>query len=203
VLVIARRTACEPSAPCEGREGVFVRLTTGATRQSKLYDVPVAKHPPWLRARNLRASVAVAAAGVAVVFVTSACGPAKSDVKTRHVRQALRLPGAPPISSRDRVYTADQASNTVSVINPKTDEVLGTIPLGTDLLGQILGPVDRGQVGVHGLGFSRDGRLLDVISVDSNAAQLIRTQNNELASTTYLGRSPHEGSCLRMARPSG
>jgi YVTN family beta-propeller protein len=101
---------------------------------------------------------------VAVVFVTSACAPAKSDVKTRHVRQALRLPGAPPISSRDRVYTADQASNTVSVINPKTDEVLGTIPLGPDLLGQILGPLDRGQVGVHGLGFSRDGRLLDVIT---------------------------------------
>jgi YVTN family beta-propeller protein len=85
------------------------------------------------------------------------------------------------------------ASNTVSVINPKTYEVLGTIPLGTDVLGQILGPVDRSQVGVHGLGFSRDGRLLDVISVDSNAAQLIRTQNNKLASTTYLGRSPHEG----------
>jgi len=192
-LVIARRTACEPSAPCEAREGVFVRLTTGATRQSKLYDVPVAKHPPWLRARNLRASVAVAAAGVAVVFVTSACAPAKSDVKTRHVRQALRLPGAPPISSRDRVYTADMASNTVSVINPKTDRVLGTIPLGTDVLGKLLGPVDRSQAGVHGLGFSRNGRLLDVISVNSNAAQLIRTQNNQVASTAYLGRSPHEG----------
>jgi YVTN family beta-propeller protein len=149
-----------------------------------------------MRARNLRAaraSVAAAAAGVAVVFITGACAPAKPDVKTRHLGQALRLLGAPPISSRDRVYTADMASNTVSVINPKTYEVLGTIPLGTDVLGQILGPVDRSQVGVHGLGFSRDGRLLDVISVDSNAAQLIRTQNNKLASTTYLGRSPHEG----------
>jgi YVTN family beta-propeller protein len=149
-----------------------------------------------MRARNLRAaraSVAAAAAGVAVVFITGACAPAKPDVKTRHLGQALRLLGAPPISSRDRVYTADMASNTVSVINPKTYEVLGTIPLGTDVLGQILGPVDRSQVGVHGLGFSRDGRLLDVISVDSNGAQLIRTQNNKLASTTYLGRSPHEG----------
>ena len=109
------------------------------------------------------------------------------------MRQGVGLPGTPPISSRDRVYTADMASNTVSVINPKTNEVLGTIPLGTDMLGQILGPLDRSQVGVHGLGFSRDGSQLDVISVDSNAAQLIRTQNNELASTTYLGRSPHEG----------
>jgi YVTN family beta-propeller protein len=146
-----------------------------------------------MRARNPRASVVGAAAAVAVVFTTGACSPATPNVKTRYVRQELRLRGGPPISSRDRVYTADMASNTVSVINPKTDEVLGTIPLGTDTLGRILGPLDRSQVGVHGLGFSRDGRLLDVISVDSNAAQLIRTQNNELASTTYLGRSPHEG----------
>jgi YVTN family beta-propeller protein len=137
--------------------------------------------------------VAAAAAGVALVLVAGAAGHAAPDVKSRHVRETVGLRGAPPISSRDRVYTADMTSNTVSVINPKTDEVLGTIPLGKDMLGQILGPVDRSQVGVHGLGFSRDGRLLDVISVDSNAAQLIRTQNNELASTTYLGRSPHEG----------
>jgi len=48
------------------------------------------------------------------------------------VVQAPALAGAQPISSRDRVYTADQVSNTVTVINPKTDEVLGTIPLGHD-----------------------------------------------------------------------
>jgi YVTN family beta-propeller protein len=155
--------------------------------------MPVAKRLPSLFPRNVRVPVAAAAAGVALVLVTGAADHATPDVKSRHVRQAVGLPGAPPISSRDRVYTADQASNTVSVINPKTDEVLGRIPLGTDRLGQILGPLDRGQVGVHGLGFSRDGRLLDVISVDSNAAQLIRTENNELASTTYVGRSPHEG----------
>jgi len=144
-----------------------------------------------MRVRNLRTPV-VAAAAMAVVF-TSACAPATPNVKTRLVPQALRHASAPPISSRDRVYTADMASNTVSVINPKTDRVLGTIPLGSEELGKILGPVDRSQVGVHGLGFSRDGRLLDVISIDSNAAQLIRTQNNEVSSTTYLGRSPHEG----------
>src|SRR4051812_24488324 len=98
-----------------------------------------------------------------------------------------------PISSRDRVYTADMASNTVSVIDPKTDVVLGTIPLGSASLGQILGPKDTGEVGVHGLGFSRDGRRLDVISVNSNAAQLIDTHDNKVVTTTYLGRSPHEG----------
>jgi YVTN family beta-propeller protein len=100
---------------------------------------------------------------------------------------------AQPISSRDRVYTADMASNTVSVIDPKTNVVLGTIALGQDGLGAILGPVDTGEVGVHGLGFSRDGRLLDAISVNSNAAQLIHTQTNRVATTSYVGRSPHEG----------
>jgi YVTN family beta-propeller protein len=85
------------------------------------------------------------------------------------------------------------ASNTVSVIDPKAGVVLGSIPLGSDSLGQILGPKDTGEVGVHGLGFSRDGRRLDVISVNSNSAQLIDTQNNKVLTTTYVGRSPHEG----------
>jgi YVTN family beta-propeller protein len=118
--------------------------------------------------------------------------PAVPPQAAGHVVQAPALPGAQAISSRDRVYTADQVSNTVSVINPKTNEVLGTIPLGHDRLDQILGPVDRTQVNVHGLGFSRDGHLLDVISVTSNAAQLIRTRSNAV-STSYVGRSPHEG----------
>jgi YVTN family beta-propeller protein len=110
-----------------------------------------------------------------------------------HVVQAPAVADGQPTSSRDRVYTADMASNTVSAIDPKTDVVLGTIPLGPDSLGQILGPTDTGEVGVHGLGFSRDGRRLDVISVDSNSAQLIDTQDNRVLTTSYLGRSPHEG----------
>ena len=34
------------------------------------------------------------------------------------------------LASRDRVYTADESSNTVSVTEPGANEVLGTIPLG-------------------------------------------------------------------------
>jgi YVTN family beta-propeller protein len=158
----------------------------------KRADQPIAEHVGWVRARAARTLLAAGAAGAVVLFATGAA-PATSAVTPRHVRHEHLLGGAPPISSRDRVYTADMASNTVSVIDPKTNKVLGTIPLGSDQLGQLLGPVDRGQVGVHGLGFSRDGGLLDVISVNSNAAQLIHTQSNTLASTTYVGRSPHEG----------
>ncbi|MBV6622541.1 MAG: beta-propeller fold lactonase family protein [Rivularia sp. (in: Bacteria)] len=97
-----------------------------------------------------------------------------------------------PITSSDRVYTADQSSNTVSVINPATNQVLGTIPLGEPRLDGVLGPVDRNQVNVHGLGFSRDGRYIDVVSVTSNAAQVIDTSTNKVVGTYYVGRSPHE-----------
>jgi YVTN family beta-propeller protein len=140
-----------------------------------------------------RAAIVLLAAGVAasVALVSEASHP--SPLRASRVLQAPALRGAQPISARDRVYTADQASNTVTVINPKTDQVLGTIPLGQDRLGQILGPVDTTEVGVHGLGFSRDGSQLDAISITSNSAQLIRTENNTIAHTTYVGRSPHEG----------
>src|SRR3954470_10265349 len=153
---------------------------------------PIATRLRLVRTRGARMLFGAGAAGAVVLFATGAA-PATSAVKPRTGRTAHTPYGAPPISSRDRVYTADMASNTVSVIDPKTNKVLGTIPLGSPQLGEELGPVDRGQVGVHGLGFSRDGRLLDVISVDSNAAQLLRTQSNTLASTTSVGRSPHEG----------
>src|SRR6202007_3066688 len=147
------------------------------------------------RSRLLRrAAIALLAAGAVTTPLALASGPSRPRrPRAPHVLKAPALPGAQRISSRDRVYTADQASNTVTVINPKTNQVLGTIPLGQDRLGQILGPVDTSEVGVHGLGFSRDGALLDVISVNSNSVQLIRTKNHTIAHTTYVGRSPHEG----------
>ncbi|MFG2041578.1 hypothetical protein [Dactylosporangium sp. NPDC048998] len=112
------------------------------------------------------------------------------------VMQAPALPGAQPISANDRVYTADQDSNTVSVINPKTGTVLGTIPLGSvrmDTDADVLGAMYDGQINVHGLGFSRDGRYLDVIDVTTNAAHVIDTASNTVVRTIYLGRAPHEG----------
>jgi YVTN family beta-propeller protein len=148
-----------------------------------------------LRLTLMARAGALLGVATAVVWALPASGreyPAYSHTPSRVV-QSPAAAGGQPISSRDRVYTADMASNTVSVIDPKAGVVLGTIPLGSDSLGQILGPKDTGEVGVHGLGFSRDGRRLDVISVNSNSAQLIDTQNNKVLTTTYVGRSPHEG----------
>jgi YVTN family beta-propeller protein len=148
-----------------------------------------------LRLTLMARAGALLGVATAVVWALPASGrecPAYSHTPSRVV-QSPAAAGGQPISTRDRVYTADMASNTVSVIDPKAGVVLGTIPLGSDSLGQILGPKDTGEVGVHGLGFSRDGRRLDVISVNSNSAQLIDTQNNKVLTTTYVGRSPHEG----------
>ena len=96
-----------------------------------------------------------------------------------------------PISGRDRVYVAEQFSNTVSVIDPSRNELLGQIRLG-DPQPANLSPLYKGQLLVHGLGFSPDHRTLAVVSVGSNSVALIDTATNAVKRTVYLGRAPHE-----------
>ena len=96
-----------------------------------------------------------------------------------------------PVSSRDRVYTAEQTSNTVSVIDPSSNKLLGVIRLG-DPVPTALSPLYRGALLVHGLGFSPDSKTLAVVSVGSNSVTLIETATNRIKSTIYVGRSPHE-----------
>jgi YVTN family beta-propeller protein len=103
--------------------------------------------------------------------------------------------GAPapdfPVSSRDRVYAAEQFSNTVSVIDPQTNKNLGIIRLG-DPQPTNLSPLYKGQVLVHGLGFSPDRKTLAVVSIASNSVTFVDTATNKVKHTTYVGRSPHE-----------
>ena len=101
--------------------------------------------------------------------------------------------GAPdvPLGSRDRVYAAEQFSNTVSVIDPAANRLLGVIRLG-DPQPANLSPLYRGQLLVHGLGFSPDHRTLVVVSIGSNSVTFIDTATNAVKHVTYLGRSPHE-----------
>jgi YVTN family beta-propeller protein len=96
-----------------------------------------------------------------------------------------------PVSHRDRVYAAEQFSNTVSVIDPANNALLGVIRLG-DPQPANFSPLYRGQVLVHGLGFSPDGKTLAVVSIGSNSVTFIDTATNAVKATTYLGRSPHE-----------
>jgi len=107
--------------------------------------------------------------------------------------QAPRAAAAPdvPVSSRDRVYAAEQFSNTVSVIDPSANKLLGVIRLG-DPQPANLSPLYRGQLLVHGLGFSPDNRTLAVVSIASNSVTFIDTATNAVKHVTYVGRSPHE-----------
>src|SRR5437899_7194439 len=96
-----------------------------------------------------------------------------------------------PVSSHDRVYTADQTSNTISVIDPGENKLLGVIRLGDPVPGA-LSPLYKGQLLVHGLGYSPDGKTLAVVSVGSNSVTLIDTATNKVKGVVYVGRSPHE-----------
>ena len=102
------------------------------------------------------------------------------------------------ISSQDRICLSDQSSNTVSVVDPSTDRLLGLIRLG-DPTPANLSPLYRGQLLVHGMGFSPDHRTLVVVSIGSNSVTFIDTATNSVKHTTYVGRSPHEA----MFTPDG
>lgn len=96
-----------------------------------------------------------------------------------------------PVSSRDRVYAANQTSNTVSVIDPSSNKLLGVIRLGDPVPGA-LSALYSGQLLVHGLGFSPDGKTLAVVAIASNSVTLIDTATNQVKKIIYVGRSPHE-----------
>src|SRR5712671_13040 len=96
-----------------------------------------------------------------------------------------------PISHQDRVYSAEQYSNTVSVTDPVDNKLVGAIRLG-DPLPANLSPLYKGQLLVHGMGFSPDHRTLAVVAIGSNAVNFIDTATNTVKHVTYIGRSPHE-----------
>ncbi len=96
-----------------------------------------------------------------------------------------------PVSHRDRVYAAEQWSNTVSVLDPASNKLLGVIRLG-DTSPANLSPLYRKQTLVHGIGFSPDRRTLAVVSISTNSVTFIDTATNAVKHTTYVGRAPHE-----------
>src|ERR1700760_2807524 len=98
--------------------------------------------------------------------------------------QAGQAPGAlsspdVPISHHDRVYAAEQFSNTVSVTDPVDNKLLGVIKLG-DPQPAIFSPLYKGQVLVHGMGYSPDHRTLAVVSIGSNSVTFIDTATSSV-----------------------
>jgi YVTN family beta-propeller protein len=96
-----------------------------------------------------------------------------------------------PVSHRDRVYAAEQFSNTISVTDPADNRLVGVIRLG-DPSPTNFSPLYRGQVLVHGMGFSPDHSTIAVVSIGSNSVTFIDTATNATKHVTYVGRSPHE-----------
>lgn len=137
-----------------------------------------------------RSAAPLVIAGTATALVAMLASLAAPHVEAQQSPQPV---GGPAISAADRVYTADQVSNTVSVIYPATGELLGTLALGNPQPDDVLGALYNGQAGVHGLGFSPDGSLLAVINVTSNGVTIVETATNTVRGTVYLGRAPHEG----------
>src|SRR6201997_2226773 len=125
----------------------------------------------------------------AVLLLTTALTGARSAV----AGQAPFATSDPdiPISHQDRVYSAEQYSNTVSVTDPVDNKLVGTIRLG-DPLPANLSPLYKGQLLVHGMGFSPDHRTIAVVAIGSNAIIFIDTATNSVKHVTYVGRSPHE-----------
>ena len=107
-----------------------------------------------------------------------------------------------PISHQDRVYSAEQYSNTVSVTDPVDNKLLGTIHLG-DPLPANLSPLYKGQLLVHGMGFSPDHRTIAVVAIGSNAVIFIDTATNSVKHITYVGRSHMKRSIRWMAKKCG
>jgi YVTN family beta-propeller protein len=95
------------------------------------------------------------------------------------------------LSHHDRVYAAEQFSNTLSVTDPVDNKLLGVIKLG-DPQPANFSPLYKGQVLVHGLGYSPDHHTLAVVSIGSNSVTFIDTATNAVKHVTYVGRSPHE-----------
>jgi YVTN family beta-propeller protein len=96
-----------------------------------------------------------------------------------------------PVSHHDRVYAAEQFSNTVSVTDPADNKLLGVIRLGEPAPANF-SPLYKGQLLVHGMGFSPDHRTLAVVSIGSNSVTFIDTATNAVKHMTYVGRAPHE-----------
>lgn len=147
---------------------------------------------------TLIGTLGVAAGGVTATSVahasTESASTSSSSASAAAAAAAKHPPAPAPVSSRDRLYTADQSSNTVSVIDPFTKKTLGTIALGDQRVGNGFSPQYSGDSGVHGLAISPNQHRLAVVSVASNTVHIIDTATNKVLSTTDVGRAAHEGS---------
>ena len=124
---------------------------------------------------------------LAAIIISMGCKKVSTDL------YPLIPPDTGPvaISSQDRVYTADQSSNTVSVIDPSTDKLLGVIRFGNGRPNDFSPLYDK-EANVHGMGISPDNATLAVVSTLTNSVSFVDVATNKIKGKVYVGRNPHE-----------
>src|SRR5258708_35763743 len=117
---------------------------------------------------------------IRTLFATALlCGTILASGAAAWAGQAPAAASAPdiPVSHHDRVYAAEQFSNTVSVTDPADNKLLGVIRLGEPVPANF-SPLYKGQLLVHGMGFSPRHRTIAVASIGSNSVTFIDTATN-------------------------
>lgn len=94
----------------------------------------------------------------------------------------------PAAARAGTVYTANEVSNTVSVIDTGKNAVVATIPIGDEDHHR---PLYNGIVDAHGANLSPDGRLLAVTGRGSSNVVFIDTQTRKVVGDVQVGREPH------------
>ncbi|TDD96147.1 YncE family protein [Flavobacterium cellulosilyticum] len=93
----------------------------------------------------------------------------------------------------DVIYTTDQNSNTVTVIDGDKQEILGTLVLGypnTD--SRVFSPLYNGDINVHGINHDPVHQKVAVVSTVSNSVTIIDANTAKIIGRTNVGRNPHE-----------
>ena len=106
-----------------------------------------------------------------------------------------RLPPLPILIFPSAIKIASTPLNSTRTPSPSpipsTTSYLASSAFG-DPLPANLSPLYKGQLLVHGMGFSPDHRTIAVVAIGSNAVNFIDTATNSVKHITYVGRSPHE-----------
>ncbi len=99
---------------------------------------------------------------------------------------AFALPAA-----SDRVYTRRPELEHRLGHRSRREQAAGPDP-ARQPAPDVLSPLYKARVNVHGLGFSPDHRTLVVVSTVTNSVTFIDTTTNAVKGATYVGRNPHE-----------
>ncbi len=123
-----------------------------------------------------------------------------------------------PVSHRDRVYSSDQFSNTVSIIDPAANRLVGVIRLGepapanfspmwafnpeTDVAFRWWRAIAVGSL-PHGIRPSGDGTRVYVGLENGDAMTAIDTLTNKVIATVPVGQAPQAVAYVPDAVPDG